>query len=279
MKRLDSVYCRFAVHTDEIQLIEYLPQANVFISFGKTDRCLKIWSLTEVDKHILLEIPLAKTPTSVCPLTLPDHQPTQRFLIFFEQGESEMFEYDGSKQTLTWKQTEKTREHEFPVTSCDFNQRLKVLVTGDSKGNIRLWSEDKLFLREIQFPTSIDSVCFLSSRGDLLVSHANRISLIKVETYWTEVFDWYGIQNPINPGLVAQFTVEPTRMRQIIVESEQVMDNILKNKINSTEAESLSVQQYHRKHHISSRRNRDTNSAAQSSLMQSSRLGSVFKAN
>ena len=119
------------------------------------------------------------------------------------------------------------------MTSRDFNQRLKVLVTGDLKGNIRLWSEDKLFLREIQFPTSIDSVCFLNSKGDLLVSHANRISLIKVETYWTEVFDWYRIQNPINPGLVTQFTVEPTQMRQIVVESEQVMDQILKNKMNS----------------------------------------------
>lgn len=44
-------------------------------------------------------------------------------------------------------------------------------------------------------PTPIDSICFLNPRGDLLVSHSNRVSLIKLETYWTRIFDYNGITN------------------------------------------------------------------------------------
>lgn len=41
--------------------------------------------------------------------------------------------------------------------------------------------------------SAIDSACFLNGNGDLLISHSQRISLIKFETYWTKIFDHYGI--------------------------------------------------------------------------------------
>lgn len=49
-------------------------------------------------------------------------------------------------------------------------------------------------------PTRIDSICFMNSRGDLLVSHSNRVSLIKLETYWTRIFDYNGITNSSEDG-------------------------------------------------------------------------------
>jgi hypothetical protein len=33
----------------------------------------------------------------------------------------------------------------------------------------------------------------MNSHGDILVSHDTRISKIKMETYWTKIFDYYGI--------------------------------------------------------------------------------------
>ena len=66
-------------------------------------------------------------------------------------------------------------------------------MTSDAHGNIRIWNKDKKFMREIIFPHPVDSVCFLNTSGDLLVSHEERISVIKFETYWTKSFDHFGI--------------------------------------------------------------------------------------
>jgi len=68
-------------------------------------------------------------------------------------------------------------------------------VTSDVKGAIRVWNRDKKFLREIQLPTSVESVCFLNKNGDLLISHASRVSRLRFETYWTKVFDYFGVTN------------------------------------------------------------------------------------
>ena len=105
----------------------------------------------------------------------------ERFAIIFESGEFELFEFN---QGLFWIQTEKTREHDCCITGFDYCINLKLIVTCDSSGAVRVWNSDKKFIREILFPTSIDSVCFLDNSGDLLISHAERISHIKFSTYY-----------------------------------------------------------------------------------------------
>ena len=80
----------------------------------------------------------------------------------FKTGESEIFTYDGESDKLTWIESEKGREHDSPLTGCDYNSHLELLVTSDITGIIRLWTKDKKFLREIQFPDPIDSVSFLN---------------------------------------------------------------------------------------------------------------------
>lgn len=74
-----------------------------------------------------------------------------------------MFEFNASDDTLHCVETEKTREHDCNVTGHDYNLALKLLVTCDTNGMIRLWNSDKKFLREIQLPTPIDSICFLNA--------------------------------------------------------------------------------------------------------------------
>lgn len=112
-----------------------------------------------------------------------------------------------------------------------------MLVTCDVNGNIRLWSADKKFLREIQFPNPIDSVIFLNQAGDLLVSHESRISHIKFEAYWCKIFDYYGYTNkntrdftPIEEQSVysdADFVVGEDHPRRVTITSEEIFNSIL----------------------------------------------------
>lgn len=111
----------------------------------------------------------------------------------FTTGESDLFEFDSDTNQLYYLETEKSREHDRQLTGFDYNAALGLIATADVSGSVRVWTKDKKFLREIMFPTPVDSICFLNARGDLLVSHAKRISQIKIQSYWTKTFDYYGV--------------------------------------------------------------------------------------
>lgn len=108
-------------------------------------------------------------------------------------GESELFEFNSQDNSLCWIESDRAREHDSQLTGCDYSVKLGLIVTADVKGVIRVWTKNKKFVREINFPGKIDSIAFLNSAGDLLVSHAQRISKIKMTEYWTKTFDYYGI--------------------------------------------------------------------------------------
>jgi len=48
----------------------------------------------------------------------------------------------------------------------------------------------------------------LNTEGDLLVSHAQRISHIKFQTYWTKIFDYYGITKSKDDPILAELAKE-----------------------------------------------------------------------
>ena len=86
----------------------------------------------------------------------------ERFLVVFITGESEIFEFCKIDDSLHWIESEKAREHDCQLTGSDYSPALKLVVTGDRNGTVRIWNRDKKFLREICFPDQIDSVCFLN---------------------------------------------------------------------------------------------------------------------
>jgi WD40 repeat protein len=132
----------------------------------------------------------------------------ERFLVVFTTGESELFEWSNVDDSLTWIESEKAREHDCDLAGYDYNPTLKLLVTGDRNGSIRIWNRDKKFLREILFPDQIDSVCFLNDKGDLMVSHSKRISKIEFGSYWTKIFDYYGITKSKDDPTLAEIAGE-----------------------------------------------------------------------
>ena len=113
-----------------------------------------------------------------------------RIWLGFNSGDQEAFEYDNQAQTLFLMESEKSKEHEAPLTGLDYNRKLGLLVSSCEGGSIRIWSPDKKFLREIAFPHKVDSVCFFNASGDILVSHEQRVSVIAYERYNTESFNY-----------------------------------------------------------------------------------------
>ena len=152
--------------------------------------------------------------------------------MIFKTGESEIFEYNGAIDRLSYLEVFKEREHDCRITSCDFNPSLNLLMTADTSGSIRFWTRDKKYIREIQFPDKIDttersnaieSVCFLNTKGDILISHDKRISKINFETYWTKLFDYYGVTSAQNREFDAKSDYSLYSDRDYVVEeSEQV---------------------------------------------------------
>ena len=99
---------------------------------------------------------------------------TDRIMITFESGDSEMFDFelddeivkkegeDLSDAHLYLIENEKQKEHDSVVTGVDSSRYVKLIVTSDRGGSIKLWSLEKRFMREITFPHPVDSVCFLN---------------------------------------------------------------------------------------------------------------------
>ena len=65
-----------------------------------------------------------------------------------------------------------------------------LVVSSDESGCIKIWSVDKKFIREIQLPHQVDSVCFLNSDGDLLISHEKRVSKLEYKMFKSKIFGY-----------------------------------------------------------------------------------------
>ena len=106
------------------------------------------------------------------------------------------------------------------MTGIDSSPHMRLAVTSDIQGNLKIWSLEKRFLREIHFPKAIDSVCFLNKDGDILVAHDQRISKIRYETYWTSSFTHFGFTDLDDPIHLRYKATEAT------IETEMYDDHV-----------------------------------------------------
>lgn len=99
----------------------------------------------------------------------PPHQKvkhsTDRFFVIFKPGTTDAFEFRGNDDHLYFLNVQSSKEHDESLTGFDWLKSLKLIVTSDKTGCIRIWSDQKKFIREIKFPANhpIDSVCFLNA--------------------------------------------------------------------------------------------------------------------
>lgn len=119
-------------------------------------------------------------------------------------------------------EAEKQKEHEAVLTGHDYNRHLGLFVTSCAGGYVRIWNQDKLFLREISFPHRVDSVCFFNSEGDILVSHEKRVSMIDYERYTTKSFDYVAEnQGKINIQLCSEELFEELKEKDDVVRGKK----------------------------------------------------------
>lgn len=82
-------------------------------------------------------------------------------------GVTDLFEFRSSDMSFynLKLDVQEAKEHDLPLTGYDWLQSLRIFVTADRSGVIRIWSDSKKFLREIKFPSThpIDSVSFMNS--------------------------------------------------------------------------------------------------------------------
>ena len=162
-----------------------------------------------------------------------------------------MYEFNGDQKEIYHLENEKQKEHDCTVTGCDSNKFRNLIVTSDTSGMVRIWDSNKRFLREIQFPHSVDGVCFLNCQGDILVSHVERISHIRFETYWTTTFTQFGTsqltdevhqeykrtQASLETELYDDFIVDKAPPKQTRIIDEYHMNQILRDNQDQQEQE------------------------------------------
>jgi hypothetical protein len=47
-----------------------------------------------------------------------------RFLAVFKSGDSELFEWEADSERIVWIESDKSREHDCPLTGCDYSNIL-----------------------------------------------------------------------------------------------------------------------------------------------------------
>lgn len=77
----------------------------------------------------------------------------------------------------------KSNEHEIDLTCLFIDNESGWILTADKEGLVKVWTDSKELIAELQFPENVSSVKFLNSDKDILVGHQTRISLVKAHSY------------------------------------------------------------------------------------------------
>lgn len=190
VRNLKQLYCRFTIHREEVRMVKYLPHSDTFVS-SSSENDLVFWKLDKKERKVTVENTLMIGRSIVdfhvmedkvewpsqSSISAPSFQPKDRIWMCFEYGDQEVFEYENG--TLYLIESEKQKEHEKSITGFDYNRKLGLVVSSCEAGQIKVWSVDKAFIREIQLPHKVESVCFHNQSGDILVSHEKNVSQIK----------------------------------------------------------------------------------------------------
>jgi WD40 repeat protein len=99
-------------------------------------------------------------------------------LFGFASGDSWLFRYDAGAEALMCIYEEKHHEHEEELKTLDCIPESGLFISGGQDGLVKIWNSAKELVREIKFPEPIESACFMSPDGEILVGHGGKISTI-----------------------------------------------------------------------------------------------------
>ena len=75
----------------------------------------------------------------------------------------------------------KLNDSEDSITALTQAPNNGFMASADSTGLIKIWTDQKILVREIQFPEPINALRFISSAGDLMIGHSQTLSLITAQ--------------------------------------------------------------------------------------------------
>ncbi|TPX65902.1 hypothetical protein CcCBS67573_g07987 [Chytriomyces confervae] len=76
-------------------------------------------------------------------------------------------------------------DHSKRITSLAVLEVFNIFATGSEDGIVKIWDGyGNSLLREVQFGSSVSSLCFANKRGDLLVGLSDQVALVKVQDFF-----------------------------------------------------------------------------------------------
>jgi hypothetical protein len=72
-------------------------------------------------------------------------------------------------------------DHDDKLSATDYHPVLGLYVSGGLDRYVRIFNLKKELLKEIKFPQPVTAVCFLNARGDVIVGHNTKVSIVMVE--------------------------------------------------------------------------------------------------
>lgn len=140
----------------------------------------------------------------------------ENLLFVFNNGETLYLHYKDKQ--LYVLPVKKDFEHDDPVTSVDISENLRLQVTVDKDGLIKVWNEMRELVREIKFYDEVSSVAFMSGSSDLLVGHGGKLSKISAKDY-------------INPK---DIMCDPTALKEMYSTAFELTDRYIISKSTET---------------------------------------------
>jgi len=101
-------------------------------------------------------------------------------LFGFEQGDTSLFIWSRGKEMLKLNSS-KMDDHDDRLSATDYHPVLGLYVSVGLDRYVRIFNLKKEMLKEIKFPQPVNAVCFLNTRGDIIVGHSTKVSIIMVE--------------------------------------------------------------------------------------------------
>jgi WD40 repeat protein len=84
---------------------------------------------------------------------------------------------------LVYLKTDSVLEHEQSISDIAYFPKKNLFITSSADGYVKIWNIKKELIREIKFPEAVYSVSFLNDKGDLLVGHNGKVSMVSVDDY------------------------------------------------------------------------------------------------
>lgn len=171
IEQMTLIYGRFTLHRESIIHITELPGFIITVCQSN------ILNISIFNQRELLPFKSIQLYNSIDRLI---HLPPLRFGIAFSKGDIDLCKL-ASKKLLSLSKN-KQFDHEKTTFSYAVNEDKEIFATSGADCKLKLWTFDKIFIREYEFPQPVDSIEFLPN-GNLITAHGDSINTMKIDIY------------------------------------------------------------------------------------------------